>query len=272
MKIFISWSGPTSHRVAIAVRTLVQDVLPDVTPWVSSHDIDAGKQWSLALSNELADSNFGVLCLTPMNLRSPWLLFEAGSLAKHPTVGHMVPYLYGLKSTDIEPPLSLFQGLNADQDGTLALLRAINGAKFQPLTDDRLVRSFGRWWPDFQEALEELWNETLNEENAKTERALLLEVHSEAKKLAEAVGGLRRTFETEPMRRMFQIIEEVESLDPARVEERLESARRAADADWGGTMAAQFWLDTAECWLDSGRSRHSKNGVQSGPLGVKSEI
>ncbi len=79
MKIFISWSGDRSRFVARALDALLPDVIQDVQTWMSEHDINAGARWGAALNSELEACHFGLLCITPENLNSDWLLFEAGS-------------------------------------------------------------------------------------------------------------------------------------------------------------------------------------------------
>lgn len=148
MKIFISWSGETSLEVARALRRWLADVFHDVEVWMSDQDIDIGSRWAKELDTELAGTNFGILCLTADNLSAPWLLFEAGSLAKDPTLSQVVPYRFGLTEGEVSPPLSKFQGVGADKEGTWKLVKAINDSRKTPLESDRLKRAFEKWWPD----------------------------------------------------------------------------------------------------------------------------
>jgi len=53
VKIFISWSGSLSRRVAEILRDWLPNVLQAVEPYVSSEDIDKGARWSVDISNEL---------------------------------------------------------------------------------------------------------------------------------------------------------------------------------------------------------------------------
>jgi hypothetical protein len=62
-----------------------------------SHRISAGARWANELANELAGTRFGILCLTRDNLNSPWLLFEAGGLAKTVEDTFVCPYLLVLQ-------------------------------------------------------------------------------------------------------------------------------------------------------------------------------
>ena len=77
MKVFLSWSGETSRAVACALRDWLPYVIQSVKPFVSTSDIEKGQRWSDVLSQELSSTAYGIICLTPFNVRSPWLNFEA---------------------------------------------------------------------------------------------------------------------------------------------------------------------------------------------------
>ena len=82
MKVFITWSGKKSKAVALALREWIPDVLNNIEAWMSEIDIGAGRRWSEAIALELGVTNCGIICLTKSNLNQPWILFEAGALAK----------------------------------------------------------------------------------------------------------------------------------------------------------------------------------------------
>ena len=82
MRVFVSWSGERSREVAKAFRDWLPLVLHYAEPWVSDADIEAGERWAQSVAGELAASTFGVVCVTSENVNSPWVLFEAGALAK----------------------------------------------------------------------------------------------------------------------------------------------------------------------------------------------
>ena len=84
------------------------------------------RRWGRDLDEQLEASDFGILCLTPDNLTAPWIHFEAGSLAKDPRLAHVIPYRFMLTTTDVAPPLSQFQGVDATREGTLKLAVALN--------------------------------------------------------------------------------------------------------------------------------------------------
>ena len=146
MRVFISWSGERSKAIAAALNEWLPDTIQDLETWMSAHDIEAGQRWGVELTSSLETTKFGILCLTPENLTAPWLLFEAGAMAKAvaETDIRVVPYCLDLVPTDIPYPLAQFQGVAADEDGTLELLTSLSAAREQTLPSDRLNRFFGR--------------------------------------------------------------------------------------------------------------------------------
>jgi hypothetical protein len=155
MKVFLSWSGARSRKVAESLRDWLPDVLQVAEPWMSTSDIATGKDFAQVLRQELAESNFGVLCLTKENCHRPWVLFEAGALGKVLDSSHVCPYLIDLEPTEVPYPLRLLQTAIADKDGTYKLLRTINGAsQTLTLSESHLQKSFARWWPELEPRLE----------------------------------------------------------------------------------------------------------------------
>ena len=129
MRIFISWSGPRSRIVAEALRDWLARVIQRLEPWVSTEDIRAGARWQVDVSDVLASTKVGILCLTPESLESRWLNFEAGALAK--TVDNatfVCPYLVDMEPGNVPLPLGQFQSKCADYEGTKSLIRTINSA------------------------------------------------------------------------------------------------------------------------------------------------
>jgi len=89
MSIFISWSGDRSHAIARGIKKLLLATvrtLRDEDVFISDQ-IEKGMAWFDAIAEELQRSQVGIVCLTPENLQSPWLHFEAGALARRMTEG-----------------------------------------------------------------------------------------------------------------------------------------------------------------------------------------
>ncbi|MCP4614466.1 MAG: hypothetical protein GY845_37785 [Planctomycetes bacterium] len=76
MKIFISWSGTLSHKVACVLRDWLPSVIQAVEPYVSSEDIDKGARWSTDIAGKLEESSFGIIAVTPENLSAPWSILR----------------------------------------------------------------------------------------------------------------------------------------------------------------------------------------------------
>jgi hypothetical protein len=153
MRIFISWSGDQSRAVAGVLANWIPDVLLDVETWMSDHDIQAGSRWAAELGGQLENCLFGIVCLTPENSKSPWLLFEAGALSKAVGRAKVVPYLFRIKPANVEFPLAQFQSVDADQEGTFKLIESINSMREDPLDPIRLQKAFRRCWPELFESL-----------------------------------------------------------------------------------------------------------------------
>jgi hypothetical protein len=158
MKVFLSWSGERSRVVAEALRHWLPDIIQDVEPWMSKADIAAGARWGGDLETELAASKFGILCLTPENQLSPWIIFEAGALAKTIPDTFVCPYLIHMEPAEMKAgPLTLFQWKRSIEAETFDLVASINQAKKEkPIADDRLRRLFDRFWPDLKKVLDDL--------------------------------------------------------------------------------------------------------------------
>jgi hypothetical protein len=177
MKIFISWSEKRSKAIAAALKSWLSDVLQGEDIFMSEHDVDAGTRWLNELNSELEATDFGVICLTPENLSSQWLSFEAGALSKAIKVARVIPYRLELKATDVTGPLAQFQGVDVDEAGTYKLLQSINNVRDRALTEDQLKRAFQKWWPDLLKQLEKIPAlDSDSELPQRSDRALLEEI------------------------------------------------------------------------------------------------
>jgi len=150
MKVFLSWSGRESHAIAVILRDWIPTVLPGVTTWVSSIDIDKGARWSTEIAAELEQSNYGIICLVPENLSSPWLNFEAGAISKSLERGRVAPLAVGLQKQDVSGPLAQFQITDFDKDDVLRLVKSINNSCPDPLDNETLSRNYKICWPGLE--------------------------------------------------------------------------------------------------------------------------
>lgn len=154
MRVFISWSGERSRAVAEALRWWLPKVIQAIQPWMSANDIDKGTRWRAGLSNELEQSSIGIICLTPENLTSTWIHFEAGALSKQQQNTYVCTFLYGLEPADIRDPLAQFQSTKSQMEEVRKLIHTINNVLGESkLSESEINESFDVWWPKLEERL-----------------------------------------------------------------------------------------------------------------------
>lgn len=156
MKIFLSWSGKESLGAATVFKELLPCMNQDLVPFLSQHDIESGARWSLRIAEELEETDFGILFLTPTNLSSDWLLFEAGALTKHLNGRAAGVLLGGLSPRDVSGPLSQFQHCVFTKDNIGKLFTSILKISQSNLEAHQATRIIDKWWSDFESAISEL--------------------------------------------------------------------------------------------------------------------
>ena len=150
MKVFISWSGERSHVLADALHEWMPLVLHYVEPWLSQADIEAGQRWAEQVAKELETSNSGIICVTRENVGSPWVLFEAGALAKSMQGSRVIPLLLDLEVRDITGPLAQFQAKKVDRVGLSEVIQSLNQNAPNPIPEDRVKQLFDALWPELE--------------------------------------------------------------------------------------------------------------------------
>ena len=133
MLLFIGWSGETSKKIAESLKRWIENVNPNVVPFVSFEDISLGANWNSALSKALTDANYGVLCVTPDNMKAPWLLYETGlmeaAMRQHNPQGepYITPLLFGVEhSGNLPSPLSHYQSAKFNRETMRRLVTQTN--------------------------------------------------------------------------------------------------------------------------------------------------
>jgi hypothetical protein len=149
MKVFISWSKPTSRQLAETLYRWLPEVIQQVQPWMSSEDIAKGQRWATEIGAKLGELGQGILCLTSDNLKEPWLNFEAGALAKALDDARVRPVLLDLQPSQITGPLAQFQAtVVTDREDMSRLIASLNETCPASLDAARLKRAFDRNWDD----------------------------------------------------------------------------------------------------------------------------
>jgi hypothetical protein len=186
MRVFISWSGERSRRVAELLDDWLQCVIQAADPWMSSKDVDRGALWFTEISDQLANTSIGIICLTKENKLKPWILFESGALAKGISSSRVCTFLIDLKPTDIENPLAQFNHTKPDKGGVWELVRTINlSLKEKALKESTLEKVFDTYWKQFEDKFKNIIKETpdVEIEETRSENDILLEVLSSVRML-----------------------------------------------------------------------------------------
>ncbi len=193
MKIFISWSGIRSHKVAKLLDNWLQCVIQAVDPWLSSKDIDRGTLWFSEITNQLANTHNGIICLTKSNINKPWILFEAGALAKGLNSSRVFTFLIDLKPSNVKDPLGQFNHTEPNKDSLYSLVRSINnGLNENALKEEILSSVFETYWPQFEKEFKTIIQETPTEEIPveTNENDLLTEVLSSVRNIDRRIRHL----------------------------------------------------------------------------------
>jgi ribosome-binding protein aMBF1 (putative translation factor) len=111
-----------------------------------------------------------ILCLTPANLHSRWIHFEAGAVSRLDQ-GRVSALLLEVSPTQIEFPLQQFQHTRLTKRDVWQLVRDLNGLCRTPLDEARLRKSFDRQYPDVEAELEKLRKTLAQEQEGQAEPA-----------------------------------------------------------------------------------------------------
>ncbi len=200
MRVFISWSGARSRAIAELLNDWIKCVLQASRPWISTRDIDRGALWFSEITDQLKDTTVGIVCLTQENKNRPWILFEAGALAKGLNSNRVCTFLVDLKPTDLEDPLAQFNATMPDKDGVYSLVRTLNSCLGAATLDDRILEQIlDTYWAQFEtkfvEALKRVPADTKTE--PRSEKNLLGEILENTRSLNSRLRHVEMRSETE---------------------------------------------------------------------------
>jgi len=192
MKVFISWSGQLSKKLADILKHWLPSVIQAVKPYYTPDDIAKGSRWSAEIAKELDEAKIGIICLTRENIEAPWIMFEAGALSKNVGTSKVCPILFGVDATDIKGPLVQFQAAKFEKNDIKKVIDMINTELSETgLTADVLDKVFEKWWPELKEKVEY----TLKS----TDGVIKYTIRSE-REILEEILQLTRTMAQNPVR------------------------------------------------------------------------
>lgn len=205
MKIFLSWSGEKSKLIAYSLKELLEGCIQSLNVFFSQSDIEKGEKWHFRLLQELADTNFGIVCLTKENCKAPWIYYEAGALSKQLDSNLNVLYI-DLKPENVGFPLSGYQASFLSRDEIFSMIKTINNKMDKPLPLEKLNTTFSKFYPDFetrQKEIEMIKSKTENDSNSislndiydivKENRNILKEFHPLIPSISDDLNEIKKT-------------------------------------------------------------------------------
>lgn len=218
MKIFISWSGNRSKKVAELLKNWIKCVIQAVDPWISSRDIDRGSIWFSEINSQLSETNNGIVCLTKANLEKPWILFESGALAKGLNHSRVYTFLIDLESNDVKDPLAQFNHTLPTKESLYALIRSLNNSQETNVLSDALLQNiFETFYPEFELKFNKIIAETIEEELPKkdfTQKEFLDEILYTVRVVDKRIRKLEEAEDKKPVIQPYLNITEFRLKDP----------------------------------------------------------
>ena len=193
MKLFISWSGEFSRKVAECLSIWIPTIIQTVDVFYSPNDIAKGENWSSRLSDELEQSNFGIVCLTPENTLAPWIHFEAGALSKVAN-SRVSAIMLGISPSDVKGPLARFQNTAFTREDFYRLFLSINSSHEAPLRQAVLEHAFDNSWEKLERDITAIIEEYSSRSPASSPEESLRDEHGSNSEAIQEILSIVRTF------------------------------------------------------------------------------
>jgi hypothetical protein len=180
MRVFISWSGDLSRQLAEAIRSWLPSALQQVKPYFTPDDIDKGAKWASEIFKELSASSVCIIVLTRENLKSSWIMFEAGAISSTLEKARVCPMIFDMEPTDVQGPLSQFQATRFGKVDMRKLFGTINSLAAENKLDDAVADTvFEKWWPDLESSINKVLEGNIEKKDAtriRSDRDLIEEI------------------------------------------------------------------------------------------------
>ena len=173
MKVFFFFLGDLSPKIAELLKKWIPCMIQSVEVFFSPEDIEKGDNWDRAISTQLSECKYGIICLTSENTNAPWVNFEAGAIAK--TLDSKVAALMiDIKPSDLRGPLSRYQATKFEKGDFYQLILAINNTLEVSLEDKILENAFDAMWPALEIEINHILNQ-FAQKNTKQKKGMNLE-------------------------------------------------------------------------------------------------
>lgn len=155
MKVFVSWSGDLSKKIAESIKRWLPCIIQSVDVFYSPEDIEKGENWDSKISKELSECKYGIICLTSENVSASWINFEAGAIAKS-LDSRVATLMINISPSDIKGPLSRYQATKMEKDDFYQLVCNINEQCETPIKTEVLKTAFDGLWSNMIEEIESI--------------------------------------------------------------------------------------------------------------------
>jgi hypothetical protein len=145
MKVFLSWSGRLVSPLP-ACRAVDEVYCAGDSALNSTSGIDRCSVCFSKIGEQLNSASVGIICPTRENKNKPWILFEAGALAKGLVDSKVCAFLINLQPQHLESPLSQFNHTLPDRDGLFSLAVTLNSNMSSPMSVDVSEKVFNSHW------------------------------------------------------------------------------------------------------------------------------
>jgi hypothetical protein len=194
VKVFISWSKEPSRTIAKSLAGWLGGLVQAAEPWMSDEDIGSGRRWRDLLAAALNETDFGIVCLTSANQTEPWLMFEAGALAKNLESARVIPLCIDLEPSEIDTPLADWQARRLNETEMWKVVQDINASTPRPVALSSLRSLFELTWPAFERDVNEAKASAARPDLVKARRDpqdMLEELVQRVRRLDRPEAGLR---------------------------------------------------------------------------------
>lgn len=151
----------------------------------------------------MKDTSVGIICLTQENRVRPWILFEAGALAKGLSTARVCTLLIDLEPKDVEDPLAQFNHTSPTEESMFNLVRTLNTALGVNGLDPRVLEQvFETYWPQFDKKFKDIVKNIKDISSAKPRAKddLLGEILENTRLLNNRIRRLERAQEEFPIK------------------------------------------------------------------------
>ena len=155
MKVFVSWSGELSKKIAESIKRWLPCIIQSVDVFYSPEDIEKGENWDSKISKELSECKYGIICLTSENVSASWINFEAGAIAKS-LDSRVATLMINISPSDIKGPLSRYQATKIEKEDFYQLVCNINDQCESPIRSEVLKTAFDGLWSNMITEINEI--------------------------------------------------------------------------------------------------------------------